>query len=242
MTALDRVRVVLVEPRDAANVGAAARAMKNMGLGRLVVAGGGALDETRAATMAVHARDVLAGRATAADLAGALAGAGLVVGTSGRATAGGRAPRAAAPEIVAACGTTDVALVFGPEDRGLSREELARCATLITIPTAPAYDSLNLAQAVLLCAYELRLAAAGPAPEPARARAPHERLERLYAHLEAALLAVGFLQPDTAASMMRKLRRTLGRAALDDDEVQMLLGIARQMAWAAATRRSSRED
>jgi tRNA/rRNA methyltransferase len=242
VTVLDRIRVVLVEPRDAGNVGAAARAMKNMGLRTLVVAGGVPLDERRAATMAVHADDVLHARRTAPDLATAVADAGWVIGTCGRATAardGGRPPREVAAEIVAAAGRNDVALVFGPEDRGLSKIELDQCQAMITIPTDAAYSSLNLAQSVLLCGYEIFLAAGGATPEPARVLASSARTELMHAKLEAALLAVGFLQPDTAASMMRKLRRTLGRAALDDDEVQVLLGIARQMSWAAGQRRRS---
>jgi tRNA/rRNA methyltransferase len=150
---------------------------------------------------------------------------------------GGRPPRDVAPAIVAASAANDVALVFGPEDRGLSNAELALCQALITIPTGADYASLNLAQAVLLCTYEILLAAHVAAGPPARVHAPSERLELMYAKLEAALLAIGFLQPDTAAPMMRKLRRTLGRAALDDDEVQVFLGIARQMTWAASQRR-----
>jgi tRNA/rRNA methyltransferase len=236
VTALDRIRVVLVAPRDGANVGAAARAMKNMGLARLVVVAPGALDMQRAATMAVHARDLLDGLELVEDLGRAVAGCGLVVGTVGRATAvdgDAAAPRALAPEIVAATAANDVALVFGPEDRGLSNAELDRCQRWLTIPTSAAYGSLNLAQAVLLCAYELHAAATAGTPAAARPRAASARLELLYERLEAALLAIGFLHPDTAAPMMRKLRRTLGRAALDEDEVQVLLGMARQMEWAA---------
>jgi tRNA C32,U32 (ribose-2'-O)-methylase TrmJ len=121
----------------------------------------------------------------------------------------------------------------------LSKIELDQCHAMITIPNDTAYSSLNLAQSVLLCAYEIFLAAGGAPPEPARVQASSARTELMHAKLEAALLAVGFLQPDTAASMMRKLRRTLGRAALDDNEVQVFLGIARQMSWAAGQRRRS---
>ncbi len=240
MSPLDRIRIVLVEPRDAGNVGATARAMKNMGLTRLILAAAPPLDEARATTMAVHARDVLKARQTATDLPAAVADAHLVVGTSGRATSqrdGGRPPRDVAAEIVAAAATNEVALVFGPEDRGLSNVELAHCQSFITIPTDPGYGSLNLAQSVLLCAYEIFLAADAAAPTPTRALATGARHELMYEKLEAALLAVGFLQPDTAAGMMRKLRRTLGRAPLDDDEVQIFLGIARQMSWSATQHR-----
>ncbi len=235
---LDRIRIVLVRPREAQNVGAVARAMKNTGLTRLVLVDAPALDEARAATLAVHATDVLGARAHTATLDEALAGCGLVVGTSGRATAArdaGTTPRASAPVLLAAAQSNEVALVFGPEDHGLALEELKHCHHVIAIPTSDAYGSLNLAQAVLVCAYELWIAASPPAP--ARVLAPHERLELLWEKLEAGLSAVSFLHGDEAPSMMRRLRAMLGRAALDDDEVQILLGVARQMTWAGALAR-----
>lgn len=235
---LDRIRVVLVRPHEAQNVGAAARAMKNMGLGRLVLVAASDLDETRAATLAVHAADVLAARTHVATLAEALVGCGLVVGTSGRPTAardGGSTPRSLAPVLLAAAATNDVAIVFGPEDHGLALEELKLCQHVLTIPTSDAYGSLNLAQAVLVVAYELWTAAAPGEPE--RGLAPHERLELMWTKLEAGLVAVSFLHGDEAPAMMRRLRRMLGRAALDDDEVQILLGVARQMTWAGTLAR-----
>lgn len=241
---LDRIRVVLVRPREAQNVGAVARAMKNMGLAHLVLVDAAGLDAARAATLAVHATDVLAARREVATLPEALAGCGLVVGTSGRPTAardGGTAPRALAPDILAAAAVNDVALVFGPEDHGLALEELKHCQHVLTIPTSDAYGSLNLAQAVLVCAYELWTAAAAAAEgaAPPRLRAAHERLELLYAKLEVGLQAVSFLHGDEAPAMMRRLRRMLGRAGLDDDEVQILLGVARQMTWAGTLARGT---
>ena len=239
---LERIRIVLVRPREAQNVGAVARAMKNMGLAQLVLVDVPALDAARAATLAVHAGDVLAARREVATLEEALAGCGVVVGTSGRPTAardGGTAPRTLAPSILSAATANDVALVFGPEDHGLALEELKHCHHVLTIPTSDAYGSLNLAQAVLVCAYELWTAADMPdSPAPGRGLAPHERLELLYAKLEAGLQAVSFLHGDEAPAMMRRLRRMLGRAALDDDEVQILLGVARQMTWAGTLARA----
>jgi tRNA/rRNA methyltransferase len=238
---LDRIRIVLVRPREAQNVGAAARAMKNMGLVELVLVDALGLDETRAATLAVHAADVLAERRHVPTLAAALADCGLVVGTSGRPTAardGGMAPRALAPAILAAAGPNSVALVFGPEDHGLALEELKLCHHVMTIPTSDTYGSLNLAQAVLVCAYELWTAAAErTAPPPDRALARHDRLELMYEKLEAGLTAVSFLHGEEALVTMRRLRRMLGRAALDEEDVQMLLGMARQMTWAGTRAR-----
>jgi TrmH family RNA methyltransferase len=211
--------------------------MKNMGLRHLVLVAPSSFDLTQAAAMAVHASDVLDGRCEAASLAEAVAGCGLVVGTCGRpaaALARGSAPRALAPEIVAACATNDVALVFGPEDHGLSNNDLALCQRVISIPASPVYDSLNLAQAVLVCAYEVLLAASRPLPPSPRTLATSERLELMYASLEPALRAIGFLHRDNAEHMMRTLRLIFARAALDDREVQVLLGISRQIAWAAS--------
>ena len=236
---LDRIRVVLLRPREAQNVGAVARAMKNMGLSRLVTVAGEPLDEARAATLAVHAADVLAARTPCTSLAAALAGCGLVVGTSGRPTAardGGVAPRVLAPTMLAAAATNDVALVFGPEDHGLGLDELQQCHHVVTIPTSDAYGSINLAQAVLVCAYELWTASVPPPEE--RTLATHERLELLYEKLTAGLEAVSFLHGEEAPATMRRVRRLLGRAALDDDEVQLLLGVARQMSWAGGRARA----
>ena len=234
--ALARVRVVLLAPREPGHVGAAARALKNMGLRRLVLADAAALDLGEARRMAVHAADLLARVETVVTLDEALAGCGLVVGTSGRATvmrAQAVTPRDAAPAIVAAATVNDVALVFGPEDHGLSTDELARCHRVVAVPASDVYPSLNLAQAVLIVAYELRLAALAPPVGTARVLAPSERMELLVAKLETALRAVDFLHGDGAPHVLRQLRRVLGRAELDDAEVDVLLGVARQIAWAA---------
>ena len=235
-SALARVRIVLVAPHEPGNVGAAARAMKNMGLRALMIAAAPDLDLTAARRMAVHAADVLDECRMVASLAEAVAGCGRVVGTSGRTSvrrAGASAPRAAAAAMIAAASCNDVALVFGREDRGLSTDELAHCQEVVAIPSSDAYASLNLAQAVLICAYELRLAALDGGAAESRPLAPHQRLELLFAKLESALAAIGFLHGDGAPHVARQLRRMLGRAALDDAEVDVLLGVARQIAWAA---------
>jgi TrmH family RNA methyltransferase len=239
-----RIRVVLVRPQHPGNVGAAARAMKNMGLDELVLVAPVPLDVDAAATMAVHARDVLARHRRVATLAEAVGDCGLVVATCGRVAGvpGGASPRALAPVIVAASAANDVALVFGPEDHGLSNDELMHCQRVITIPTAAAYASLNLAQAVLICGYELRLAAeeaAGGTSQPAVVAAGDATLapaalgEQMYEGLERALHAIGFLHRDNGVHMMRAFRRMLGRAALDVYETRVLLGLARQISWIA---------
>jgi len=230
---------VLVRPRNAGNVGATARAMKNMGIRRLVLVAARAdhEDANRAREMAVHAEDVLAAARHVPTLQEAVADCGLVVGTTSRATArpeGECGPRDAAAQILAAAASNDVAIVFGPENHGLSVEELSLCRQVLSIPTSPSYASLNLAQAVLLVTYELSLASGVHQPRAAHGYAPHGQLELMYAKLEEALRGVGFLHSENAPHMMRTLRGLFGRAGLDEREVRVCLGLARQIAWASS--------
>ena len=249
---LARIRVVLVRPQHPGNIGAAARAMKNMGLADLVLVAATPPDVRAAAPMAVHARDVLAAHRRVATLADAIHDCGLVVGTSGRVGGDfqGESPRALAPAMVAASAANDVALVFGPEDHGLSNDELIHCHRVLTIPATGVYPSLNLAHAVVICGYEAedvatrdaRIAVTGDAvtdaPEEAssaaaRVLAPARLGEQMYAALEDALYAIGFLHRDNGVHMMRAFRRLLGRAALDAYETRVLFALARQIAWIA---------
>ena len=232
--ALSNVRIILVRPRGAANVGAVARAMKNMGLHDLVLVRPAPMHAFWSKTMAVHAGDVLERLRRCDSLAEAIADCGLVVGTTCRGglyRAAAVPPRHAAAGIVAATATNRVALLFGPEDSGLSNEDLKSCHQLLAIPTAPEYASLNLAQAVLVCAYELFLAAPEPAAEPAPTLAAAEQVERMFQHLRAAFLSIGFLHPDNPDHIMFAFRRILGRAGLEDHDVRILLGLARQIEW-----------
>jgi TrmH family RNA methyltransferase len=253
---LDNVRIVLVRPRRGGNVGSAARVMKNFGLGALTLVAPrtrvGAVGEH----MAAHACDVLARRTTTPDLATAIADCALVVGTAGRDFAHLRAvtPRAAATEIVAASARGRVALVFGPEDHGMSNTDLGLCQRLVRIPTGDAYASLNLAQAVAVCGYELRLAAedAGVVspvtagrrrPRGAAAGAADEQAspssaerEALLEHLTQALDAIGFLSRQNPAHIVADLRGLFARAGLTRRDVKIWRGIARQMLWAARPR------
>ncbi len=248
-----RIRVVLVRPRRGGNVGSVARAMKNMGLDDLVLVAPRTPVGAAARHMAAHARDVLEARRTVPDLVSALADTTLAIGTVGRETTPRQrieTPREIAPEIVEAAGEGTVALVFGPEDHGLSNTDLDRCQRLLSIPTADAYASLNLAQAVLLCAYELRLAtseATGGGGSAGRSSVTRRREEReadarpargaeteaLYEHLEGALRAVGFLSPQNPAHIMRDIRALFGRGGLTRRDVKVWRGIARQVSWAA---------
>ncbi len=230
---LTNVRVVLVRPRGAANVGAVARAMKNMGLRDLVLVRPAPMRLFWSKAMAVHAEDVLSRVRRCDSLAEAVADCGLVVGTTCRGglyRAAAEPAREAAPRIMAAAGANRVALVFGPEDHGLSNGDLQCCHELMVIPSDPAYPSLNLAQAVMVCCYELFLAANATAAT-APVLAPAERVERMFQHLKSACLSIGFLHRDNPDHIMFAFRRLLGRARLEERDVNILLGLARQIEW-----------
>jgi len=241
---LAAIRIVLVEPLGELNVGSVARAMKNMGLSQLVLVNPQCDPDSEAARrMAVHGGDVLAAAQRVASLPEALTGCQRAVATTGRvsrpdATAQPRPlepPRQVLPWLLAEPGVPG-ALIFGREDRGLSNAELDCAQRLLEIPADPAYPSLNLAQAVAICAYELyQLAQAPPAIawEPAE-RAPLDALEHYYQHLETLLLDIGFLYPHTAAARMAKLRRLGHRAAPSSEELALLRGMLRQVEWAIA--------
>jgi tRNA/rRNA methyltransferase len=232
---LDRVRVVLVRAKSSGNVGSVARAMKNMGLADLCLVAPRRYRPHVAAKMAVHASDTLERMKLCASLGEAIADCGWVVGTTCRpGPYRGRSlsPREAAPQILSVCSGNRVALVFGPEDHGLSNDELKLCHELVTIPTDSGYASLNLAQAVLVCLYELFLARhARRSPTPTLATS--DRLERMYRNLGRALVRIGFLHGANPEHIMFTVRRIFGRARLDPREVAIWLGIARQIEWFA---------
>jgi tRNA/rRNA methyltransferase len=239
---LEKIAIVLVEPREPGNIGAAARAMANMGLSRLVLVRPPDHLVSDAFRMALAARPLLESAAVADDLAQALSGFGFVAGTTRRRGAGRRGrvtPRELASELPAVAAANDIAILFGREDSGLTNEELQYCQRLVTIPSSEGFGSLNLAQSVLAIAYEIFLVddasgSGGPGP-PAR-RAPTADLEGLYAQMERVLLNIGYLDPANPAHMMRVFRRLLGRSGPDAREVKALRGIFRQVDWYAGRR------
>lgn len=237
MSALDNFAFVLVSPKSAGNVGAAARALKNMGFADLRLVAPRDYDPRAAAAMAVHAGDVLARARIFPDLATALDDRTLSVGTtcrSGPYRSESRALRNAAPGLIADSSTNRVAIVFGPEDFGLTNLEIAQCQRLVTIPTAPDYPSLNLAQAVIVVAYELMIAAgAARAPVEAEAFAPAGAVEEMHRRMADALVAIGFLPDDNPDHLMLTLRAMFGRSGIRPRELDILNGIARQVRWVA---------
>lgn len=234
---LEKIAIVLVEPREPGNIGAAARAMANMGLSRLVLVRPPDHRVADAFKMALAARPILEAALVFDDLARALGGFGFVAGTTRRGGAERRGrvtPRQLAAELPAVAAANDVAILFGREDSGLTNEELQYCQRLVTVPSSEGFGSLNLAQTVLAIAYEIFIAAAASGPggpgAPAR-RAPTAELEGLYAQMERVLLKIGYLDPANPAHMMRVFRRLFGRAGPDAREARALRGIFRQVDW-----------
>jgi len=227
------VVVVLVRPSRAANVAAACRAMKNMGLRRLRLVGPSGLARPEARALAYGAWDVLEGATTAADLREAVGDCALVAGTSGRPDGRAWTPRRFAADAGPLARGGLAALVFGPEASGLTNSELDLCDLRVHIPTDPAHPSLNLAQAVLLLAYEIRLSHAPPAAGPPAPRATAGEVEQAIAELREGLLGIGYLNPDNPDAILAELRALLVRAAPSPREVSLLRGVARQVRWAA---------
>ena len=232
---LGSVDVVLVRPSRPANVAAACRAMKNMGLQALWLVGvppGFVAGEAR--NLAYGAWDVLDGARQANTLREATAGTAFVAGTSGRGGDGLITPRALGGQAATRAAGGRMALVFGPEASGLTNDELALCHAHVHIPADPAHPSLNLAQAVLVVAYEVRLALAGPARPPAVAPATAGELEAMLAELRQGLLAIGYLSRENPDAVLAELRRLSARAVPTSREVTLLRGLARQLRWAGA--------
>jgi TrmH family RNA methyltransferase len=244
MTQLDplsRVRVVLVGTTHPGNIGSAARALKTMGLARLVLVAPRAFPHPEAEALASGAADLLAAARVCATLDEAIGDATLAIGFSARhrdLSLPELDVRAAAALAVEEAFRGEVALVFGTESVGLSTEALLKCQRRAWIPTGSAYGSLNLAAAVQVAAYELRVAAtagAGRATETAFPAAGIDDIEAFYAHLEQNLVQAGFLDPAQPRRLMERLRRLFGRARLEREEVNILRGIL--TAWDGLGRR-----
>lgn len=239
----DAASIVLVEPLHPGNIGAAARAMKNMGFRRLRLVNPTDPFCSEARRMASGALDILERAEIFQSLPEALADLHVTVGLTAR-TGKGRIrkldPHGLVRHLRSYPPEARLGLVFGREDRGLSNQELDLCNLLVTIPTAPEHPSLNVAQAVLLVCYEFLKEAAEPTAD-ARPRktvpAPSEELEALYRHGREVLLRIGFLHESNPDRILRVLRRIFGRIGLESREVSILRGILRQMDWYARVSR-----
>lgn len=231
------VRIVLVETSHPGNIGAVARAMKTMGISDLALVRPKSFPDPDATARASGAEDILAKARVTADLATALGDSGYVIGASAR-TRSGRwpviDPRNSAAEIVARLPAVRCAVVMGPEQSGLTNDDLSRCHALVHIPTSPVYGSLNLAMAVQVICYEIRMSALAAAQgrgstgsrDEQRDAAPATaaELEGFHAHLDDLLTRSGFLHPDHPRQLRLKLRRLFMRAELDQNEINILRG------------------
>lgn len=230
--ALDSIIVVLHRPRKLVNIAGTVRAMKNMGLHRLRLVQPAEYNEFEIEGIAHRSADVLEHTTIHETLDDALADAIFVAGTTARPREAGppvALPRELAPTLLQHTAEGPVALLFGPEDNGLNNQDLDRCHARLVIPTNPGYASLNLAQAVLLISYELRMAAEQPvAPAPRRPFRPASaaQLEELFGVFERALWGIEFFKAHQAEAMMRTVRSLTHRAAPDVREAGLLKAMA----------------
>ncbi len=248
---LTGVRVVLINTTHPGNIGAAARAMKVMGLSSLHLVTPKIFPNAEATAMASGADDLLQTAEVHDSLDSALAGCSLVLGTSARLRSLPMpmldARRAAEQAVHEADGYEakghEVAILFGRERYGLVNEEMQRCQYLVNIPSNPEYSSLNLAQAVQIIGYELRVAAMGGAGtsvppldwEPVDDR----QMEGFFEHLEQTLLDIRFLNPKQPKKLMMRLRRLFNRARPDQNEINILRGILKASQEVSAMNRES---
>jgi TrmH family RNA methyltransferase len=230
--------VVLHEPQDLVNVAHVVRALKNFGFRDLRLVAPREYDAYRIGGIAHQTQDVLARVRVFETLEAALADCVHVVGFTARGRSAKRnvqRPRDAAAEIVTLWDAGTVALLFGREDKGLKNESLDRCHRVVTIPSDPAYPSLNLAHAVVLMLYELALLQVDPPlafklPRRRAEPAPVEQIERLFADLESALTVIEFFKTRDAEHVLRTVREIIHRTPLDEREVKLLRAMAIEVA------------
>lgn len=242
-SALHSIRIILVNTTHPGNIGAVARAMKNMGLTQLYLVKPKILPNEEAVLRAGHAADLLHAAIVTETLDEALGDSGLIIGTSARERKIPWPllnPREAATKAVLESAQHTVAIVFGREDRGLTNEELQKCHLHLTIPTNDEYSSLNIAAAVQVVAYELRMAAIGDGLDSAKANisdirqwdnppANAQAMELFYEHLEQVLVDIEFFDPTTPRHTITRLRRLFNRLRMDEVELAMLRGILKMV-------------
>lgn len=227
---LDNIRIVLSHTSHPGNIGAAARAMKTMGFNSLYLINPKHFPDGHANAMSAGADDLLQSAVVCNTLDEALQGTTLSVAVTARHRDLSHAvfsTRQAAPQILENAANCKVALVFGTEMSGLTNEEVNKCQMLVTIPSNPEYSSLNLAAAVQILTYELRMALPeiGLVEAKSRELAQFEDVERFYNHLEQVMVETGFLDPNEPKRLMQRMRRLFVRAQLEKEEVNILRGI-----------------
>ena len=226
---IENIRVVLSHTTHPGNIGAAARAMKTMGLRQLYLVNPRYFPDPQADAMAAGADDLLRDAVVCGNIDEALQGVVFVMAMTARLrdiSIEVKSPREAMPRVLQHAATQQVALLFGTEMSGLTNEEMGKAQVLVNIPANPEFSSLNLAAAVQLMGYELSVAAQSFVPSmPKLHPATHEQVEGYFAHLEKTLLEIGFFTTQNPARMMQRLRRLYARARLEAEEVNILRGI-----------------
>lgn len=234
----ENVSVLLVRPLEPGNVGSVARAMKNMGLRRMKLVGDVDLSSRECRMMAMHASDILDGSTSYRSFRKAVATDHILIGTT---SVRGRKRRTRVHTAREVAGIVSeyavsqrVCLVFGPERKGLNEDQLARCHYLASIPSSSEFPTLNLAQAVMIMAYEIFVGEGG---EDAGAfdLALQSEQEAMFQHIQTALIEIGFLSERNPDHIMRAIRRFLGKSDLSSRDVQIIRGIMSQMEWYART-------
>lgn len=232
------IRVVLVSPLYAGNVGSVCRAMANMGLSRLFVVNP-RIEESdwpNAKKMAVHASNILDNITIVPSLNDAISDCTAVAGTTARDglyRGHVKLAKEIAPELLHIASHGEVALLFGREDNGLENDEVQLCTHLIRIPSAPDYRSINLAQAAMICMYELYSAASVYSPPDEKSPPVNARhRQRLFEIWRDVMLEIGFMKEDKADHMMQGFGRIFSRGIRTEDDANIMLGVARQAQWA----------
>ncbi|HAU1639608.1 TPA: tRNA (cytosine(32)/uridine(32)-2'-O)-methyltransferase TrmJ [Legionella pneumophila] len=247
---LSSIRIVLVSTSHPGNIGSTARAMKTMGLSTLYLVSPKSFPDLKAKEMAAGADDVLDAAIVTNTLDDALIGCQLILGTSARPrglSLPGLIPASCAELINQQSDNTQVAIVFGREHAGLTNEELLKCHYHINIPSNPDYSSLNLAQAVQIIAYELRMKLLSPRAEVAlrnEEQATADEIEQFYEHLKEVFIEIKFLRTSNPRRLMQRVRRLFNRINLEKMEVSILRGMLSQvqksLEWARKDNRSNK--
>jgi tRNA/rRNA methyltransferase len=231
---LSHIGIILLDPQIPENIGSAARAMSNMGLQRLAVVRPKNCDLSKVLKTATGPSwSVVEEMEVFDDLKSALAPFHFLAGTTARLGSLRPAltiPRLLARDLIPLSQENQIGLLFGPEDRGLSNEELRYCHTIVNIPTA-GFSSLNLAQAVMILCYEISVASTEEPVKPVPRLANSFELEGMYDHMKQVLMKIGFLQPENPEHWMLNIRRFLSRIPLRAREVRVIRGICRQIDW-----------
>lgn len=230
---LNSISILLVRPRYHENIGSVARAMKNMGLNRLIVVDGSSPLHRDAYKLASGAEDILERAEEFPNLKEAISEMGCVVGMTSR-SGNERSPllipKKMVEELISISEKNSIGLVFGSEKEGLTNEELSLCHLYVRIPSADSFPSLNLAQAVMVLCYEL-FQSSTTIQQETGPLASSDHLERMFEHMERTLVAIGFLDAKQPERIMRVLRKIFGRSRMDEREVQIFQGIWSKVDW-----------